>query len=65
MFDISDGDIHGVEIKVRQGGSVSGVVVIEGSRDPKALSRLSQVIVMVSTESISPARRPWARNLSG
>jgi protocatechuate 3,4-dioxygenase beta subunit len=41
--DVNEGDVQGVEIKVRQGGSISGVVVIEGANDPKIISRLSQL----------------------
>ncbi|MGH9835777.1 MAG: hypothetical protein ACREBD_22535 [Blastocatellia bacterium] len=47
MCEIGDGDVHGIEIKVRQGGSISGVVVIEGTNDPKTLSRLSQISLRV------------------
>src|SRR5262249_14651692 len=43
IFDVGEGDVTGVEVKVRQGGSISGVAVIEGTSDPKILSRLSQV----------------------
>ncbi len=43
IFDISDGDVAGLEVKLRQAGSISGVVVIEGTNDPKILSKLSQV----------------------
>ncbi len=43
IFDLSEGDATGVEVKVRQGGSISGVVVIEGTSDPKVLAKLSRV----------------------
>src|SRR5262249_2212961 len=42
MCDLSDGDASGIEIKVRPGGSISGFVVIEGTKDPKALAKLTQ-----------------------
>jgi hypothetical protein len=40
--DLGNGDVTGVEIKVRLGGSISGVVVIEGTDDPKALAKLPE-----------------------
>jgi len=43
IFDLSEGDATGVEVKVRQGGSISGGVVIEGTSDPKVLAKLSRV----------------------
>src|SRR5262249_33108027 len=43
MCEIGESDVHGIEIKVRQGGSISGVVVIEGTSDPKTLSLFSQL----------------------
>ncbi|HKQ79762.1 MAG TPA: carboxypeptidase-like regulatory domain-containing protein [Blastocatellia bacterium] len=43
IFDVVEGDTTGVEALVRKGGSISGVVVIEGTSDPKILSKLSQV----------------------
>src|SRR5262249_48133280 len=43
ICDASEGDVHGVEIKVRQGASISGVVVIEGSNNPDALSKLNLI----------------------
>lgn len=43
IFDLSEGDATGVEVRVRQGASISGVVVIEGANDPKILTKLSQI----------------------
>ncbi|HEU0186200.1 MAG TPA: carboxypeptidase-like regulatory domain-containing protein [Blastocatellia bacterium] len=43
IFDLSEGDMTGLEIKVRKGASISGVAVVEGTNDPKVLSKLSQV----------------------
>ncbi len=71
MCDITEGDAHGVEVRVRQGGSVSGVVVIEGTSDPKILSRLSQINLMVYTWPNQPGqllmapRRPIRVNADG
>lgn len=46
--DLSDGDVDGVEIKVRRGGSISGVVVIEGTDDPKTLAKLPELYLYVN-----------------
>jgi hypothetical protein len=58
IFDLSEGDATGVEVKVRQGASISGVVVIEGTSDPKVLAKLSRVNLTAyvsSTTSGQPA----------
>jgi Carboxypeptidase regulatory-like domain len=55
IFDISDGDATGIELKVRQGtASISGVVVIEGANDPKVLAKLPQVYVVTSIDLADP-----------
>ena len=43
IIDISEGDATGVEIRVRQGASISGVAIIQGTNDPKVLAKLSEV----------------------
>jgi len=71
IFDVSEGDAHGVEIKVRQGASISGVAVIEGTNDPKVLARLSQVNLFghirptASNPSPPGPRRPVKINADG
>jgi hypothetical protein len=49
--DLSDGDVAGVEIKVRRGGSISGVVVIEGTDNSKALAKLPELYLYVNVWS--------------
>src|SRR5262249_21680018 len=44
-------DMDGVEIKVHEGASISGVAVIEGTNDPKILSKLSEVRFYASSHS--------------
>src|SRR4030095_14731016 len=51
VCDSRDGDVNGVEIKVRRGGSISGVVVIEGTKDPKALAILPKLAIYVHIRS--------------
>jgi len=54
IIDISEGDATGVEIRARQGASISGVAIIEGTNDPKVLAKLSQVNLAVNIRSIGP-----------
>jgi protocatechuate 3,4-dioxygenase beta subunit len=42
-FEINEGDVTGLVIKVRRGSSISGVAVIEGTSDRSILARLSQL----------------------
>ena len=52
-FEISGSDLTGLEIKMRQGVSISGVAVIEGSTDPALREKLSKVqLFAVRSESI-------------
>ncbi|HKQ73898.1 MAG TPA: carboxypeptidase regulatory-like domain-containing protein, partial [Blastocatellia bacterium] len=64
MCDLSKDDVSGLEIKVRRGGSLSGVVVIEGTNDPKVLTNLTNLSLHVevfSTESDKTHRRDKAK----
>jgi protocatechuate 3,4-dioxygenase beta subunit len=40
--DIIDSDVHGVEVRIKQGGTLSGLVVIEGTNDPAVFAKLTQ-----------------------
>jgi hypothetical protein len=42
-FEITNGDVTGLVVKVHRGQSVSGVISIEGTSDPDALAGLSQL----------------------
>ncbi len=57
-FEITDGNLSGIELKARRGGSISGVIVIEGSNDPQALASRANLQVHLST-------RQEGRNQSG
>ena len=50
-FEITDGNVSGLELTFRRGASVSGVVVIEGTSDPSVLARLSQLSIAVGVEA--------------
>jgi len=55
-FDIADGDVPGLEIKMIRGASISGVAEVEGTRDPAVLARLSQVNLRAEGASHDTAR---------
>ncbi len=57
ICEVQDDNVHGVEIKARQGGSISGVVVIEGTDDPAILSKLSKIQAVV----INRSDQNWGR----
>ncbi|MDQ3754045.1 MAG: carboxypeptidase-like regulatory domain-containing protein [Acidobacteriota bacterium] len=42
-FEINDANVSGLVIKVRRGGSISGSVILEGTNDPEAAAKLSQL----------------------
>jgi 5-hydroxyisourate hydrolase-like protein (transthyretin family) len=42
-FDIADGNVDGLEIKMIRGASISGIAEVEGTRDPAVLARVSQI----------------------
>jgi protocatechuate 3,4-dioxygenase beta subunit len=56
-FDVSDSDVSGVEIKVRQGASISGVAVVENNFDPAVVSLLQTVSIFAfsSTKGGAPS----------
>jgi protocatechuate 3,4-dioxygenase beta subunit len=45
QFEITDGDVAGLEIKAHRGLSVSGVVITEGISDKRALGAVSRLLV--------------------
>jgi len=55
IFDVSEGDASGIELKVRRdAASISGIVVIEGTNNPKVLAKLSQIHIGASIELADP-----------
>jgi hypothetical protein len=66
IVDIGEDTAIGVEVRVRQGASISGVVVIEGTNDPKIQAKLSQVSLTAFIRSTgqgppAPPSRGFAR----
>ena len=58
MFQISDADVAGLEIKVHQGATLNGVVVMEDGNDQEGAPKLSdlRIGVYVSTQSLTSPR---------
>jgi protocatechuate 3,4-dioxygenase beta subunit len=50
-FDVSDGDVSGVEIKVHTGAAISGVAVVENNFDPAVASLLQTVSLFAFSNS--------------
>ncbi|MFN7944174.1 MAG: carboxypeptidase regulatory-like domain-containing protein [Blastocatellia bacterium] len=50
-FEIAEGDVSGLEVKVHRGAGFSGTVVIEGAADPAALAKLPQLQLYAFTET--------------
>ena len=50
-FEVIDQDVEGLLIKTSTGGSVSGVVVIEGTQDPSARASLAGVEIFASASN--------------
>ncbi len=55
LFEIHDNDAEGLELKANRGGSISGVVVIEGATDPAILKRVIDVRVSANPETSGPS----------
>ena len=56
-FDVSNGDVSGIEIKVHRGATISGVAVIENNYDPAAATTLQTVslIAFSNTKGGAPS----------
>ncbi|MDT4954558.1 MAG: hypothetical protein QOJ02_2696 [Acidobacteriota bacterium] len=58
MFEIADGDVSGLELKLHRGATISGVAVIEGTTDRSVLAKLSQIRL-----GAGPAPSPQSQTL--
>ncbi|MGE0885673.1 MAG: collagen binding domain-containing protein [Blastocatellales bacterium] len=45
-FEVGEGDVTGLEIRMNRGASISGMAVIEGSNDPKLYEKLAKAQIM-------------------
>jgi hypothetical protein len=59
VFEITDGNVSGIEVRVRRGSSISGTVVIEGAADPNLLAKFPSLTLHAyfrSTQEMSVHR---------
>ena len=49
--EVTGGDVTGVELMAKRGGVISGVVIIDGVRDPMILSKISTLRMSVNSQS--------------
>lgn len=56
-FDISEGDVTGIEIKLRRGGTLDGVAVIENNSDP-AIAALLKTVMLYAFVQAKDASAP-------
>lgn len=61
IVDISEDT--GVDVRVRQGSSISGVVVIEGTNDPKVHAKLSQIGLATVIRPADQGPPVWSRGI--
>jgi hypothetical protein len=47
-FEIAEGDVSGLELKMRHGASISGIAIVEGTTDRSVLAKLSQLRLTAS-----------------
>jgi protocatechuate 3,4-dioxygenase beta subunit len=60
-FEITDGNISGLELKLRRGASISGVAVVEGTTDRAVLAKLSQLTLVANIEGEGLAAPTYPR----
>jgi hypothetical protein len=56
VFEVTDSDVNGLEIKVRRGSSIGGVAVMDGTPDADTQAKMSKLELraFVRTEEINP-----------
>lgn len=61
-FEVMDGDVSGVEIKLSRGATITGVAVIENSQDPAVAAVLHQVSLYAAGEHKTAGSPSFARS---
>lgn len=51
LFEISDEDVNGLELKLHRGSSISGIAVAEGATDPAMTAKISALRFFVNVKS--------------
>jgi hypothetical protein len=57
MVEVQGGDVTGIELHIKRGGSMTGVVALEGAADPSVQAQLAQqrIFVFVMNEGRAPS----------
>lgn len=64
-FEISDGDVTGIEIKVRRGATINGVAIIENNSDPAIAGLLQSVSLYAYVEQKGLAAPSYGQSQIG
>jgi hypothetical protein len=64
-FEITDGDVTGIEVKVRQGATINGFAVIENNSDPAIAALLQAVSVYAYVEQKGSGAPSYAQSQIG
>ena len=57
LFEITDKDVEGLELKLQRGATINGIAVIEGSSDPAILAKLTTVSITAENTSYTKIAR--------
>jgi len=52
--EVVDNDVSGIEVRAQRGVSISGTVIIEGTKDPAVLAKRSQMTLGISSDVTPP-----------
>lgn len=59
-FEITEGDVSGLEVKLRRGSSISGVAILEGTTDRATLAKLSELTLAAAVDAVGLAAPVFA-----
>jgi protocatechuate 3,4-dioxygenase beta subunit len=61
-FEVADGDVTGIEIKVRRGATINGVAVVENNSDPAVAALLQTVSLYAYVEKKDAAAPSYSQS---
>lgn len=61
-FEVADGDVTGIEIKVRRGATIKGVAVVENNSDPAVAALLQTVSIYAYVEQKGAAAPSYSQS---
>jgi protocatechuate 3,4-dioxygenase beta subunit len=60
IFEVSDANVTGIEVRMKRGASISGIAVLEGTNDPKVLALLQNTFI--NAQLVPRGLDPWRTN---